>query len=84
MAGAAASADDRGQKLAAAKKVETKTGGGLDPAALAAMEKVYTENGGDLGKISAKLGGVKFKAGTTVKDAKDFATRMLLGTIVDE
>jgi hypothetical protein len=63
------------------KKVETKTGSGLDPAAVTAMEKVYNDNGGDLGKISAALGGVSFKAGVSCKSANDFAVKMLTGLI---
>jgi hypothetical protein len=62
------------------KKVETKTGGGDDPAALAAMAKLYTDNGGDLAKISAATG-ITFKDGATCKDADDFAKKMISGMI---
>lgn len=42
------SAADLEAKKSGMKKVETKTGGGPDAAAVAAMAKVYTDNGGDL------------------------------------
>lgn len=61
----------------------TKTGGGADPKALAAMAKVYTDNGGDMGKIAKALG-VTFKAGAKVKDKDDFAKQMLAGLIVQD
>ena len=81
MAAAAPSADDLAKKLASAKKVETKVSTGLDPAALAAMEKIHKDNGGDLAKIAKQLN-VTFKPGASAKDAKDFATKMLTGTIL--
>ena len=77
------SAADLEAKAKGMKKVETKTGGGPDAGALAAMAKVYSDNGGDLGKISKQLG-VTFKDGVAVKDANDFATRFLNGTILKE
>jgi hypothetical protein len=65
------------------KKVETKVGGGADPAALAAMEKLYKDNNGDLAAITAATG-ITFKAGATVKDAADFAAKMVSGLITTD
>ena len=84
MAGAAPSADDLAKKLASAKHVETKSGTGPDPAAVAAMAKVYSDNGGDLGKISKALGGVAFKDGVKVASADDFAKKFLAGLITKD
>ena len=77
------SANDLAAKAKGMKKVETKSGGGPDAASLAAMGKVYSDNKGDLKKISAALG-VQFKDGVAIKDANDFATRFLNGTIVKD
>lgn len=77
------SAADLEAKAKSMKKVETKHATGPDAAAVAAMAKVYTDNGGDLAKIAKSLG-VSFKDGVKVKDANDFATRFLNGTIVKD
>jgi hypothetical protein len=78
------SAADLEAKAKGMKKVATKpAAGGPDKAAVEAMAKVYKDAGGDLGKIASKLG-VQFKEGTKVKDANDFATRFLNGTIVKD
>ena len=74
---------DLAAKAGSMKKVETKVGGGEDPAALAAMEKLYTDNGGDLAKISAATG-ITFKDGATAKDASDFAKKMVTGMITTD
>lgn len=80
-AASAPTADDLAKKLATAKKVQTKVNAGLDPDALAAMERVYADNDGDLDKI-AKMLHVVFKPRVEVRDARDFAVRMLTGTIL--
>jgi hypothetical protein len=77
------SAADLEAKAKGMKKVETKTASGPDKAAVDAMSKLYTDNKGDLAKIAKSLG-VAFKDGTKVKDAHDFATRFLNGTIVKD
>jgi hypothetical protein len=56
------------------KKVETKEGGGQDPAFTAFLEKTYTDNGGDMGKISAALDS-KFKDSFKPTSAGDFAAQ---------
>ena len=83
MAGTSPSPADLEAKAKSMNKVATKTGGGLDPAALAAMEKVYSDNGGNLGKIAGALG-VQFKDGASAKDASDFAKKFLSGMIVKD
>ncbi len=76
----APSAADLEKKKAGAKHVTTKTGSGLDPAAVAAMEKLYNDNGKDLAK-AAKAAGITLKAGAKVKSGSDFAVQLLNGTL---
>ena len=44
--------------------------------------KIYNDNGGDLAAIAAAMGGVSFKDGVSVSDAKDFAQKLLSGKLL--
>ena len=46
-------------------------------------EKIYEENGGDLDRIAVAMGGIQWKPDLpAIRDARDFAEKILAGSLV--